>query len=255
MLFDQDWAEVHSGWGSDHTEIYDLVFRTRGKNFEAEADDITTLVRSRAPQAASLLDVACGTGAHLARFATSFDHVEGVELAPAFRAVAQQRLPGVDVHAGDMRTFELGRTFDTVVCLGNAVACVQEPDELDTAVARLGAHVAPGGVLVVEPGWFPHQYLDGYVGGHLVREEERVISRVTHSVRDGEMSRVEIKFVVATGAGIREWTDKFYMHLFTPERYTAAFDRAGFDVELLDIPWRLGSDPHNAPGLFVAVHR
>ena len=80
-------------------------------------------LRSRLPAAKSLLDVACGTGAHLETFAKLFEHAEGLEFAPAMREIAERRLPGLAVHGGDMRGFDLGRAFDAVTCLGNAVAC------------------------------------------------------------------------------------------------------------------------------------
>ncbi|NBH09624.1 class I SAM-dependent methyltransferase [Amycolatopsis sp. SID8362] len=252
---DRSWADIHGAWGDAHAELYDLVFTSRGKNYENEADDITRIIRSRRPAAESLLDVACGTGAHLGRFGKAFDHTEGVELAEAMRSVARRRLPGVSVHPGDMRTFDLGRTFDAVVCLGNAIACVETLADMRLAVAQLVGHLEPGGVLVVEPGWFPEQFLDGYVGGHLVEEERRIVSRVTHSTRQGDSARVEIKFVVAQPDGIREWTDVFLMKLFTRDEYVSAFEDAGCAVEFADIPWRLGERPHNAPGLFIAVRK
>ncbi|MFI5564431.1 class I SAM-dependent methyltransferase [Amycolatopsis japonica] len=255
MTDEQDWADTHARWGEDHTELYDLVFRSRGKNFETEADDITRLIQSRFPAAASLADVACGTGAHLARFANSFDHVEGVDIAPAMLGVASRRLPGVNLQLDDMRTFDLGRKFDSVVCLGNAIACLESRADMEVAVKNLASHLVPGGVLVVEPGWFPDMFIDGYVGGHLVRDNGKVVSRITHSVREGDHARVEIKFVVGESTGLREWTDYFLMNLFTQEEYVSAFDRADCSVELLDIPWTLGADPHNAPGLFVAVRK
>lgn len=101
-------------YGPDHAELYDVVFRSRGKDFEAEAVEHTRLIRSRFPAATTLLDVACGTGAHLATFARIFDHVEGLELTPAMRQVARKRLPQAVVHAGNMLDFDLGRTFDAV---------------------------------------------------------------------------------------------------------------------------------------------
>jgi SAM-dependent methyltransferase len=252
---DRSWADIHAAWGDAHAELYDLVFASRGKNYTTEADDITGLIRSRLPAAASLLDVACGTGAHLARFSESFDHTEGVELAEAMRSVARRRLPDVSIHPGDMRTFDLARTYDAVICLGNAIACVETVTDLEQAVAQLVKHVEPGGVLVVEPGWFPDQFIDGYVGGHLVHEDHRIVSRVTHSTLQDGSARVEIKFVVAEPRGFQEWTDIFLMKLFTRDEYVAAFENAGCAVEFIDIPWRLGDRPHNAPGLFIAVRK
>src|SRR5262245_54305782 len=100
-------------------EIYDLIYGVR-KDYPAEAVELTAIIRERAPLARSLLDVACGTGEHLRFLREHFDTAEGLELAAPMRAVAAAKLPEVTVHAGDMRDFQLGRTFDAVVCLFSA---------------------------------------------------------------------------------------------------------------------------------------
>ena len=242
-------------YGHDHAELYDLVFRSRGKDFAAEAEELAALVRDRNPAAVTLLDVACGTGAHLERLAGLFEHVEGVEIAPAMLSVAQRRLPDVDLHPGDMRDFDLGRTFDAVICIGNAVACMLTSQDLDTAVARMAEHLDHGGVLVVEPWWFPGNFIDGYVGGHVVREDGRAVSRLTRSVREGLTTRMEIRFTVADRDGVRDWTDVLVTSLFTREEYEAAFERAGCTVDFLENPLQLADGRHNAPGLFVGVRK
>jgi SAM-dependent methyltransferase len=241
-------------YGVDHAEVYDVVFRSRGKNFADEAAAVGRLVRSRFPGADSVLDVACGTGAHLETLAKLFSHAEGLEYAPAMRAVAQRRLPGLSVHEGDMRRFSLGRVFDAVTCLGNSVACMSTAAELDAAIARMTEHLTPGGVLVIEPWWFPENFIDGYVGGHLVREDDRVITRVTHSRREGDKTRMEVRFVVADASGFREFTDVLLVSLFTREQYESAFERAGCAVELLPSLSLDGGRP-NGPGLFAGVRK
>ncbi|MFD9888463.1 class I SAM-dependent methyltransferase [Amycolatopsis sp. NPDC059027] len=241
-------------YGPDHAAIYDVVFRSRGKNFEREAAAITELVKERSPGATSILDVACGTGAHLAGFAELFTHAEGLEYAPAMREVARGRLPGLTVHAGDMRDFAIGRTFDAVTCMGNSVACMSTTAELDAAIGRMAAHLDTGGVLLVEPWWFPDNFLDGHVGGHLVTERGRVISRLTHSSRQGDRTRMEVRFVVADSTGFKEFTDVLMVSLFTREQYVAAFERAGCAVELLPALSLDGGRP-NGPGLFAGVRK
>jgi SAM-dependent methyltransferase len=241
-------------YGPDHADVYDVVFRSRGKDFADEAEAIGQLIRCRLPAAGSLLDVACGTGAHLETFATLFDHVEGVEYAPAMRAVARRRLPNLPVHQGDMRNFRLGRAFDAVTCLGNSVACMSSPAELDNAVGRMAEHLVPGGMLVVEPWWFPDNFTDGHVGGHLLHDGGRIISRVTHSRRDGDQTWMEIRFVVADSAGIRDFTDVLMVSLFPRERYVMAFERAGCPAELVPALSLKDGRP-NGPGLFVGVRK
>src|SRR5262245_45239111 len=55
----------YSAYGSEMSQVYDMVYIGRGKDFAAEARVIADIVRTRRPDASSLLDVGCGTGQHL----------------------------------------------------------------------------------------------------------------------------------------------------------------------------------------------
>src|SRR5215831_7656571 len=99
--------------------VYDLLYSF--KDYEAEARDLVTLIRDRNPEAGSLLDVACGTGRHLELLQASFPDVAGVDLDAGLLDVARGRLPDVVLTQADMRTFDLGRTFDAVTCLFSSV--------------------------------------------------------------------------------------------------------------------------------------
>jgi SAM-dependent methyltransferase len=239
-------------YGTDHAELYDVTFRSRGKDFVAEADDVAGLVLARHPGATSLLDVACGTGAHLEAFEAHFRDTAGVELADGMRAVAAGR--GLTVWPGDMRTFDLGRTFDALTCLGNSISCVPTADDLGDAVANMVRHVKPGGVLVVEPWWFPADFIDGYVGGHVVNETRRVISRVTRSIRVGQRTRMSVHFTVAEPHGVRTFVDELDVGLFEQHVYESAFEAAGCAVELVSGA-ALSDGRPNGPGLFVATRK
>lgn len=233
------------GYGRKHAELYDVVFADRGKDWAAEAGSVAEEVRRRNPGASSLLDIACGTGMHLAAFAGHFAHVEGVEPAADMAELAEKRVSGLVVHPQDMRELAVGRQFDVVTCMFFAVTYMPTPDDLAVAVQAMAAHLTPGGVLVVEPWWFEDRFLDGYVGGHLVKEDGRVISRVTHSVREGDRVRLTIRFVVADADGIDEFTEVEVVSLFTEADYRRAFDLAGLTAEYLP-GWSSGT------GLFVA---
>jgi SAM-dependent methyltransferase len=240
-------------YGPQHAAVFDAAFHSRGKDYPREAGAIVEMVRDRYPGARTLLDVACGTGLHLEIFARDFDHVEGVDLSPDMLAIARQRLPGVPLSAGDMRTFDVGRTFDAVTCMSNAVAEMQTLDELAAAMRRMAAHLVPGGVLVVEPWYFPESYLEGYVGGHLFRDGDRVVSRVTHSTRDGDLARHTVAFTVAEPTGITQFTEVCVLGMFTRDEYVDALEQAGVTAELVDPGFCLGDGRPNGPGVFVGT--
>lgn len=220
-------------YSRQHAEIYEFIHAARGTDWRGEADGIARLVLERCPEAASLLDVACGTGAHLERFSTHFGTVAGLELSPHMREIAEQRLPGHRVHAGNMREFDLGRTFDAVLCMCFSLGYMSTVEELRASAAALVRHVAPGGVLIAEPWWFPEQFIEGYVSAALAQESGRAVSRLSHSVRDGRTTRMTVRYTVAEESGIREFTEYETYSLFTREEYLEAFSRAGCQVEFL----------------------
>jgi dTDP-3-amino-3,4,6-trideoxy-alpha-D-glucopyranose N,N-dimethyltransferase/N-dimethyltransferase len=216
---------------AEFADIYEPLYRHRGKDWDAEAEMVVKLIRDRSPGADSLLDVACGTGTHLAAFAQAFGHVEGVELAEPMRAVALRRLPDVAVHAGDMRDFRLGRTFDAVTCLFNSIAYVADVGEMRAAACAMAGHLKPGGVLVVEPWWFPDRFIEHHLAADAGTIDGRAIARVSRSSRDGRRSRLEAHFLVAESACVKAFTLVHDLMLFSEKEYRDAFVDAGCTVE------------------------
>jgi SAM-dependent methyltransferase len=139
----------------DSARYYDAIYGF--KDYAAEAAAVSARIRAHRPEAATLLDVACGTGAHLAHFAREY-RVEGIDLSQEQLAIARARLPGIELHQGDMTTFDLGKTFDAVTCMFSSIGYIGTLDGLDAAIGRMAAHLAPGGVLVVEPWLLPDAF-------------------------------------------------------------------------------------------------
>jgi dTDP-3-amino-3,4,6-trideoxy-alpha-D-glucopyranose N,N-dimethyltransferase len=219
---------------AEFAEIYELAYGLRGKDWGAEAESLVELIRERSPAASSLLDVACGTGTHLETFARLLGHVEGVEIAAPMRAVARRRLPAVPVHPGDMRDFDLGRTFDAVTCMFNSVGYLATVAELRAAVGAMARHLAPGGVLIIEPWWFPERFIEGYLAADAGQAGGRAVARVSHSTRDGRVTRLEARYLVGGPDGIKELTHVHRLTLFTEAEYLGAFADAGCPAEYLE---------------------
>src|ERR1700737_5668987 len=71
--------------------IYDLLYTGTGiKDYDAEAGNLHRIITEACPSARSLLDVACGTGAHLARLRQWYS-VEGADFAARWLGLAKTR--------------------------------------------------------------------------------------------------------------------------------------------------------------------
>ncbi|MFG3254462.1 class I SAM-dependent DNA methyltransferase [Streptomyces sp. NPDC048172] len=235
-------------YGEEFSTIYDAVYSLRGKDYPAEAAFLTETVRSRAPGAASLLDVGCGTGSHLVHFAEDFGHVEGLDYVEDMLTVAKGRLPDVPLHHGDMRSFDLGRRFDALVCLFGTVGHAWTHGELRDTFACFARHLEPGGVVAVDPWWFTERFIDGYVSADVISPDGTSIARVSHTRRDGDVSRMEVHYVVANAAdGARHFQESYTHRLFSRAEYEQALREAGFDFDYID-------GVQSGRGLFVATH-
>lgn len=214
---------------TDHPELYDIEYSF--KDYAAEATTIARLIRDRNPDARMLLDVACGTGKHLEHLRARFE-CEGVDLDEGLLDVARARLPEVPFERADMRDFDLGRQFDAVTCLFSAIGFVGSLDGLAAAARSLARHVAPGGVLIVEPWLRPDVWRPDT--RHLLTHEDEALTlvRLTLSgLRDDRVSTMAMHYLVARPGGADYFVEQLDAYLFTDDEMRAAFEGAGLRVE------------------------
>ena len=227
---------MHERPFTSSARVYDLLYEAAGKSYEVEAEDLHALIQTRRPAAASLLDVACGTGAHLLHLRRYYE-VAGVDLAPAMLEEARNRLPGVPLIEGDMRSFELDRMFDAVTCLFSAIGYAHSTAELNEAVRNMRNHLAPGGVLVVD-GWVRRQsWRDpGTMQALSASGNGLGAARVALSRRDGVNTTLELHHLVGSIDGVEYRVEVHHLTLFSDDDYRDAFERAGFSVDVVVSP-------------------
>ncbi len=207
--------------------FYDAIYSF--KDYAAEADLVTRYIRSLTPETRTLLDVACGTGLHMEHLRRNFI-VEGIDLDPDLLTIAREgNLDGV-FHEGDMRDFDLGKTFDAVTCLFSSIGYMTDLDDLNRAVGTMARHLNPGGILVIE-GWFtPDAFDPHHVGAVFVDEPDLKIARVNNAQVEGRLSKFTFHYVVGTPDEVSTFTEDHVLGLFTREEYEEALAAAGLTV-------------------------
>ena len=101
-----------------------------------------------------MLELGCGTGSKLIPIASDGHPCTGLELSSSMLAEARRKADerGVDVEwvPGDMRGFDLGRTFDLVLVAANSLLHLHESEALVDCLRSVRRHLAPGGRLVLD---------------------------------------------------------------------------------------------------------
>ncbi len=208
--------------------LYDAMYSF--KDYAAESARVHELIQERSPGAASLLDVACGTGKHLEHL-RSWYAVEGLDLDPVLLEIARERLGDVPLVLGDMTSFQLGRGFDSVTCLFSAIGYVGTVERLNEAIATMAAHLNAGGVLLVEPWLSPDAWIPGRPHLLSVDQPDLKLARMTMSGQEGRTSILDFSYLVGTAEGVQHFTERHEAALFTDDEYRQAFVSAGLTVE------------------------
>ncbi|MCE9645762.1 MAG: class I SAM-dependent methyltransferase [Chloroflexi bacterium] len=215
---------------SKSQKYYDDIYAAAGKDYPAEARILHRLIRKHKKSAGHrLLDVACGTGIHASLLSGQYQ-VQGLDLDPQMLAVARRNFPNIRFHQGDMTNFERKDRFDVIVCLFSAIAYVKTRTRLQKTIKNMARHLAPGGVLLVEPWFSPAQWHPGRVYSIQIDKPDVKIVRMSLSLQRGSLSIIQFEYLIGTPKGIERDAEILELGLFTQKEYLDAFRLAGLKV-------------------------
>jgi ubiquinone/menaquinone biosynthesis C-methylase UbiE len=213
---------------SEAPELYDLIYGSF-KDYRSEADKIAEVLSTAAPEAKTVLDVACGTGEHARHLHAEHGYVvAGLDIEPGFVAIARSKLPNRRFWHADMAGFDLGVRFDAILCLFSSIAYLCELDQVEQALRCCHRHLEPDGVLLVEPWFEPHSWAPGRVYVQTSESENLRVIRMSHSKVAGRISKLEFHYLIGTAEGIDHRVERHELGLFTTAETLERFRRAGF---------------------------
>ena len=213
---------------SQTVQYYDKIYAFKDYCAETERliETIKTHLHSHGNQ---LLEVACGTGLHIQHLKAHF-RVEGLDLDPQMIEIAQQRNPGIPFHCGNMIDFDLGRSFDIITCLFSSIGYAKTLPHLFQAIATMGRHLLPGGLLIVEPWFTPQDWRPNTTHGLFIDEPDLKIARINTSFVEGRLSYFDLHYLIGTPEKTEHVVEHHELGLFTREEMTTAFNDAGLEV-------------------------
>lgn len=211
-------------------DLYDLIY-SAFKHYDAEAAAVAAVLRAQHPSCHGVLDVGCGTGEHARHLA--MDHgfaVDGLDLEPDFVRIAAAKHPDGHFYPADMRDFHLPNRYDAVVSLFSSIGYVVTTDALAATLTCFAEHLAPRGIVVVEPWFEPGTLTDGYVVTHTAEREGLRVRRTSRTEIVGRTSRLHFTYEVETGDGVTKLHELHELGLFTVDEMRAGFASAGLTL-------------------------
>lgn len=218
---------THSAYARS-ARFYDLIYGQ--KPYEAEAEALHGVIQRHLRSGGSaLLDVGCGSGNHLAHLRRHY-RCDGVDLDAGLLDIARQRYPGSRFIQSDMAEFGLGRRYDALTCLFNAIGYVRTPERLGQTMRTFARHLAPGGVAVIEPWLAPDVYVAGTVRTDIIDQPDVKIVRMVHSGMRGGDTLLTFSYLIGRAEGVEHFEEDHVLGLFTREQTMDAIRAAGLEV-------------------------
>ena len=145
-------------------------------------------------------------------------------------AIARERVPEANLHAGDMCDFALNVQFDVVACLFSSIGYTKTVERMKCAVVNMAAHVLPGGILIVEPWITPESWVVGMTQSSTAETNAFVVTRMMVA-EPVERGRVVFEYMIGDSSGISRVSETHEMGWFTHQENLSAFQKAGLHTE------------------------
>ncbi len=130
---------------SKWARFYDEIIGDRSE----ELDRLHAYLSRYHPEASSVLELGCGTGAILSGLAYRYA-ITGVDRSPEMLEIAERKLPGSRLVRADITEVSLGERFDVVLCVFDTLNHLPSFTAWQAMFERVHEHLADGGLFVFD---------------------------------------------------------------------------------------------------------
>ncbi len=148
-------------------EFYAETYAATVPDWPGEIDYYLEMAAKAHADGHAVLEVACGTGRVAIRLARTGFQIVGVDLSQAMLDVAREGSAALDTARwvqGDMRSFDLGRTFGLVIIPGHSFQNLLTAADQFACLESIRRHLVPSGRLVVHLDHPELEWLGGLTG-------------------------------------------------------------------------------------------
>jgi SAM-dependent methyltransferase len=204
---------------------------------------LKSLISTHAPNAASVLEFASGTGTILEGLSSDYA-VAGIELSPEMLTIANKKLPKVDMRLGDMTSHSMDKQYDVTLCVYDSINHLMKWESWTALFDNAYKHLNAGGIFIFDINTIERlQWLASQ--SHEFQPAEDTLS-IKISEQDGIFSWNIAIPAVANGRHTIE-TDMIQEISFPVEEILAELSPQFTVVDILDPKGRSKEDPNWRP--------
>lgn len=221
---------------------YDAMY-VRAPAYKEEAEKIAKICQSLcASGGRSLLDIACGTGAHSLYLSDCFD-VTGMDLSEEMLKIARAKAPAAAFIKGDMFRFHLEEQFDAAVNLYGSIGFAKNGEELTAGLQCAYNSLKRGGVFILTPWSTAQTFQEGVISGSMRQGDLHYCRMEAVRKLDAKTACVEMFHLIGQRGHIEQKKHLQRITLWSEEEYRSALASVGFRLKerLSEHEFRMGA--------------
>lgn len=201
------------------------------------------------PDGAVVLDLACGTGAHLEHMQAYGYELYGLDLNPAMLQQAKVKVPQARFIESDMAALDEHEVYDLVSCFLYSIHYSHPVSALRQTLMRVLQALKPGGVFVFNAVNAQGALTERPVVTQIKRGGQQLTFRSAwHYQGQGETLDLHLTITRHDSTGSQHWHDQHRMTAITVGELQSMLIETGFEITVLEhdysafIPWTGQSD-------------
>ncbi len=203
------------------------------------------------------LDLACGTGPHIAHLMQDGFTCRGLDINQPMLDIAKQRCPDAEFAQGNMCAFETEHSFDLITCFLYSIHYSGDLDNLNSCIKSAYQALTHGGVFYFNV-VAKSQIDNALFAKHSVQQDQDLFhfSSAWHYIGHGEKQTLNVRIDKTTDQQTLTWEDKHPMVALNFDELQTLL-APYFDVHVFEhnydsiTPW----DHSSGNAIFVCVKR
>ena len=228
---------------------YDLLYSDI--EYKNDATKVITLYKQyNTSQGEKLLDVACGTGSHLAYLQSSFE-CTGIDLNELMIKQAGKKCTECKFHVADMRTFQVDSKFDVITCMFHSMNHLPTIADLKKTLINFFDHLESGGIVIMEIIHGREYFLNNSTHSRISKKDNLKIKRTANLMLEGNILIFDGHYEIFNhDTKIKDIDHKHKLRIFEKEEVLSALEAVGFQAIYIA---KTFSGKENLSGIFVGI--
>ncbi len=222
----------------DYARIYDIIYKN--KDYSGECEFLKKVFKKYSKKPVrDLLDVACGTGNHVAVLAKKGFNVFAQDMSKDMLALARQKAKAKNLKinfmpARPMQSFKHKRKFDAVIAMFSSIDYVIDPKDVKNTLKNIRACLKDEGIFTFDF-WNKDYVLKHYspFRKKVFVDGNRRATRISKTTLDRKNSIANIKYICSyfeNGNKLYDINEMHRMRFHDIEDMKKMLDEAGFRV-------------------------